>query len=47
MDCQMDAASHRMDGNETDALALEAEAEELQSRAATIRTTQPSDGVGA
>jgi hypothetical protein len=33
----MDAASHREDGNEATALELEAEAEELRSRAATIR----------
>jgi DNA-binding helix-hairpin-helix protein with protein kinase domain len=33
----MDAASHREDGNEADALALEAEAAELLNRAAGLR----------
>lgn len=33
----MDAASHREDGNKAMALDLEAEAEELRSRAAKIR----------
>ncbi len=33
----MDAASHRQDGNELDALALEAEAEQLRARAARLR----------
>jgi hypothetical protein len=36
-DVLMDAASHREDGNEAIALELEAEAETLRRRAATIR----------
>jgi hypothetical protein len=33
----MDAASHRLDGNEEDALALEAEAAQLSTKAAKHR----------
>jgi hypothetical protein len=33
----MDAASHRLDGNEEDARALEAEAVQLRAKAATLR----------
>jgi hypothetical protein len=33
----MDAASHRLDGNEEDALALEEEAKQLRARAAKLR----------
>ena len=33
----MDAASHRLDGNEEDALVLEAEAAQLRSKAAKLR----------
>ena len=39
MACLMDAASHRDDGNEADALALERRAEALRIRAAKLRRT--------